>query len=62
MALILTMAAPMADAVLLSLQHWDGMTPPIRIGFGNYLNLIYHATFFRALWHTAYFTVCTCTR
>ena len=38
LALILTMAAPMADAVLLSLQRWDGMTPPIWIGFGNYLN------------------------
>ena len=59
LALILTMAAPMADAVLLSLQHWDGMTPPIWIGFGNYLNLIHDETFFRALWHTAYFTVCT---
>ena len=59
LALILTMAAPMADAVLLSLQHWDGMTPPTWIGFSNYLNLIHDETFLRALWHTAYFTVCT---
>jgi ABC-type sugar transport system permease subunit len=59
LALILTMAAPMADAVLLSLQHWDGMTPPSWIGFSNYLNLFHDETFFRALWHTAYFTVCT---
>jgi ABC-type sugar transport system permease subunit len=57
--LILTMAAPMADAVLLSLQHWDGMAPPTWVGFSNYLNLIHDQTFFRALWHTAYFTVCT---
>ena len=59
LALILTMAAPMADAVLLSLQHWNGMTPPTWAGFSNYLNLIHDETFFRALWHTAYFTVCT---
>ena len=58
LALILTMAAPMADAVLLSLQHWDGMTPPTWVGLGNYLNLIHDETFFRALWHTAYFTGC----
>ena len=58
-ALILTMATPMADAVLLSLQHWDGMTPPSWIGFSNYINLLHDETFFRALWHTAYFTVCT---
>ena len=58
-ALILTMAVPMADAVLLSLQHWDGMTPPSWAGFSNYVNLIHDETFFRALWHTAYFTVCT---
>ena len=59
LALILTMAAPMADAVLLSLQHWDGMAPPRWAGFSNYLNLIHDETFFRALWHTAYFTLCT---
>jgi ABC-type sugar transport system permease subunit len=58
-ALILTMAAPMADAVLLSLQYWNGMTPPSWAGFSNYLNLLHDETFFRALWHTAYFTVCT---
>ena len=28
LALILTMAAPMAAAILLSLQHWNGMAPP----------------------------------
>jgi ABC-type sugar transport system permease subunit len=59
LVLILTMAVPMADAVLLSLQHWDGMRPPRWAGFSNYLNLIHDETFFRALWHTAYFTVCT---
>jgi ABC-type sugar transport system permease subunit len=59
LALILTMAVPMTDAVLLSLQHWDGMAPPTWVGFSNYLNLLHDETFFRALWHTAYFTVCT---
>src|SRR5271165_2901246 len=59
LALILTMAAPMAYAVLLSLQHWSGMAPPTWAGFSNYLDLLHDETFFRALWHTAYFTVCT---
>jgi ABC-type sugar transport system permease subunit len=59
LALILTMAAPMAYAVLLSLQHWNGMAPPTWAGFSNYLDLFHDETFFRALWHTAYFTVCT---
>jgi ABC-type sugar transport system permease subunit len=58
-ALILTMAAPMADAFLLSLQRWDGMSPPTWVGFSNYLNLVHDETFFKALWHTAYFTACT---
>lgn len=59
LALILTMAAPMADAILLSLEHWDGMRPPSWAGFGNYLDLIHDETFFRALWHTAVFTAST---
>jgi ABC-type sugar transport system permease subunit len=59
LALILTMAAPMADAILLSLQNWDGMRPPSWVGLGNYLSLMRDETFFRALWHTAYFTICT---
>ena len=58
-ALILTMAVPMADAVMLSLQNWNGMSPPSWAGFSNYLALSHDQTFFRALWHTAYFTVCT---
>ena len=57
LALILTMAVPMADAILLSLQHWNGMAPPTWAGFSNYLSLMHDETFFRALWHTAYFTV-----
>ena len=59
LAVILTMAVPMADAVLLSLQHWNGMAAPSWAGFSNYSNLMRDETFFRALWHTAYFTVCT---
>jgi ABC-type sugar transport system permease subunit len=59
LALILTMATPMAAAVLLSLQHWNGMSPPKWAGFGNYLSLMQDETFLRALWHTAYFTACT---
>lgn len=59
LALILTMAVPMADAILLSLQHWNGMTPPKWAGFANYLRLLHDETFFRALWHTVYFTTST---
>lgn len=58
-ALILTMAVPVVDAVLLSMQNWNGMTPPTWVGFSNYQNLIHDQTFYRALWHTVYFTVCT---
>ncbi len=61
LALILTMAVPMADAILLSLQHWNGMTPPKWAGLANYERLLHDATFFRALWHTIYFTVSTVT-
>ncbi len=59
LAVILTMAAPMVDAVLLSLQRWNGMTPPTWVGLNNYLELLRDETFYRSLWHTAYFTGCT---
>ncbi len=59
LALILTTAVPMIDAIMLSLQNWNGMTPPTWAGFGNYLRLLHDATFFRALWHTVYFTFWT---
>ncbi|MBZ9938557.1 sugar ABC transporter permease [Mesorhizobium sp. BR1-1-16] len=58
-ALILTTAVPMVDAVLLSLQRWNAMTPAVWTGFDNYVRLAQDETFFRALWHTFYFTVCT---
>ena len=53
------MAVPITDAVMLSLQRWNGMTPPVWVGLGNYWNLLHDETFFRALWHTAYFTGAT---
>jgi len=59
LALVLLMAVPMADAVALSFQNWNGMKPPTWVGFGNYVRLAQDATFFRALWQTVYFTVCT---
>jgi ABC-type sugar transport system permease subunit len=59
LALILTMAVPMVDAIMLSLQNWNGMTPPSWTGLGNYVRLLHDATFFRALWHTVYFTFWT---
>jgi ABC-type sugar transport system permease subunit len=58
-ALLLLMAVPIADAVLLSLQNWNGMGPPTWAGLGNYTKLLSDETFFRALGHTAYFTFCT---
>jgi len=59
LAIVLLMAVPMADAVVLSFQNWNGMKPPSWAGLGNYIRLTQDQTFFRALWHTAYFTVCT---
>ncbi|MEP7239354.1 MAG: sugar ABC transporter permease [Devosia sp.] len=59
LALILLMAVPMVDAVILSFQNWNGMKPPTWAGFGNYIKLAQDATFYKALWHTAYFTVWT---
>ena len=59
LALILLMAVPMADAVLLSLQRWNGMGSPTWAGFANYLRLFHDETFFRSLWHTVYFTGAT---
>ena len=58
-ALLLLMAVPTADAIVLSLQNWNGMAPPTWAGFSNYVRLMHDETFFRALWHTAYFTFCT---
>jgi ABC-type sugar transport system permease subunit len=59
LALVLLMAVPIADAVILSFQNWNGMKPPTWAGFGNYIRLTQDATFFRAIWQTAYFTICT---
>ncbi|MFO1144249.1 MAG: sugar ABC transporter permease, partial [Amaricoccus sp.] len=58
-ALIVTMAVPITDAVMLSLQRWNGMTPPVWVGLGNYWSLLHDEIFYRALWHTAYFTAAT---
>ena len=58
-ALIGLMAVPVVDAVILSFQNWNGMKLPTWAGFDNYIKLTQDATFFRALWHTVYFTVCT---
>ncbi len=59
LALVLLMAVPLVDAAILSFQNWNGMKPPTWIGFDNYIRLAQDETFWRALWHTAYFTVCT---
>jgi ABC-type sugar transport system permease subunit len=53
------MAVPMVDAILLSLQSWNGMAAPKWVGLGNYIRLLQDETFFRSLWHTVYFTFCT---
>jgi ABC-type sugar transport system permease subunit len=57
--LLLLLAVPTANAIVLSLQNWNGMAPPTWAGFSNYARLMHDETFFRALWHTAYFTFCT---
>src|SRR5215204_493325 len=37
--LLIFMAKPVTDAILLSFQSWDGMRPPVWIGLTNYGNL-----------------------
>ncbi len=54
--LVLFMAYPMVDAILLSLKRWDGVTPATWVGLRNYRLLLHDDIFWQSLKHTLYFT------
>jgi ABC-type sugar transport system permease subunit len=55
--LIVFMAAPMVNAILLSFQSWNGMSPATWIGTTNYEELVQDRLFWSSLGNTAYFTL-----
>lgn len=57
--LIIFMAIPVVDAILLSFQRWDGLTPATWVGLRNYRLLLEDRVFIQALQNTVYFTVAT---
>jgi ABC-type sugar transport system permease subunit len=57
--LVVFMAYPMADAILLSLKRWDGLTPATWVGLRNYRLLMDDPTFWRAVKNTFYFAGAT---
>lgn len=59
LVLLLFMAVPLVNAVLLSFQSWNGMSPPVWAGLKNYDTLIKDRVFLIALGNTVYFTIVT---
>jgi len=59
LVLLFFMAFPMVRSIVLSFQSWNGMSPPVWAGIGNYVALFGDRVFRIALWNTAYFTVVT---
>jgi ABC-type sugar transport system permease subunit len=59
LVLLLFMAIPMVNAIILSFQSWNGMSPPTWTGFSNYGALFHDRVFLIALGNTAYFTIVT---
>jgi len=57
--LLVFMASPAINAILLSLKSWDGMRPAEWVGLNNYINLLQDRIFWLALKNTAYFTIAT---
>ena len=57
--LIVFMAVPVVDAILLSFQRWDGLTPATWVGLRNYRLLLEDRVFVQALRNTVYFTLAT---
>jgi ABC-type sugar transport system permease subunit len=53
------MLVPLVNAFLLSFQSWNGMTPAVWVGLGNYQDLMQDTQFVNALAHTAVFVVVT---
>ena len=59
MVLLLFMAVPMINAIILSFQSWNGMSPPVWAGLNNYMTLFKDRLFVIAMGNTVYFTVVT---
>jgi ABC-type sugar transport system permease subunit len=57
--LLIFMASPFLEAILLSLKSWDGLRPAEWVGLTNYVNLLQDRVFWLALRNTAYFTIAT---
>jgi len=57
--LVVFMAVPMVNSIILSLQSWNGMAPPVWVGFRNYVALLSDKNFLSALNHTIYYTLAT---
>ena len=54
--LVVFMAYPLVDAILLSLKRWNGATPATWVGLRNYRLLLHDEIFWLSLKHTLYFT------
>jgi ABC-type sugar transport system permease subunit len=59
LVLLLFMAVPMVNAIMLSFQSWNGMSPARWTGLANYATLLQDRLFLQALGNTAYFTIAT---
>jgi len=57
--LLLFMAVPMVEAIVLSFQSWNGMSPPTWAGLNNFAALFHDRVFLISLGNTAYFTIVT---
>ena len=53
------MFVPMVNAILLSLQSWNGLTSSAWVGLGNYQDLLQDPLFLNAFAHTVLFVVVT---
>ena len=51
------MAYPFFDNVRLSFFRWDGFGKPQWLGLGNYLAVLQDQLFYKALWHSAVFSL-----
>ncbi|MFE0753134.1 carbohydrate ABC transporter permease [Inquilinus sp. NPDC058860] len=57
--LLVFMAVPMVNSIILSFQSWNGMSAPSWVGLRNYRALFGDRLFLLALGNTAYFTIAT---
>lgn len=55
--LLAFMAIPMARAIMLSFQRWNGIAAPEYIGLTNYTNLLQDPTFWQSFGNTILYTV-----